>query len=398
MRFGIFLAPYHAKLNNPTLALERDIQLIEHLDRLGFDEAWIGEHHSGGAELITAPDLMIAAIAERTKQISLGTGVYSLGYHHPMSVAERMVLLDHLTRGRVKLGVGPGALATDAFQRGYDPRTLRQRMAESLDAIVELLRGEGPVNRDSDWFTLRDASLHLLPYTRPCFEIAVAALISPSGPSLAGTHGCSLLSIGSTLVESGVEALAAHWNVFEETSIANGHKPDRSSWRVVAPWHIAPTREQAFAEIEYGMKEWIDYEREVAYLPLARDAATAREAAEEMVAIGAAVIGTPQDAADMIDRLLEQSGGFGTFLCMTCDWADFEARKRSFALFADEVMPRYQDSTRALRESYQWGKEKKNEIVPEFNQAFQQATERYYGADHARTRKITKMLNTEEQV
>src|SRR5665213_1891595 len=153
MRFGIFLAPYHAKLNNPTLALERDIQLIEHLDQLGYDEAWIGEHHSGGAELITAPDLMIAAIAERTRHISLGTGVYSLGYHHPMSVAERMVLLDHLTRGRIKLGVGPGALATDAFQRGYDPRVLRQRMAESLDAIVELLRGEGPVNRDCDWFT-----------------------------------------------------------------------------------------------------------------------------------------------------------------------------------------------------------------------------------------------------
>ena len=134
------------------------------------------------------------------------------------------------------------------------------------------------------------------------------------------------------------------------------------------------------------MKEWIDYEREVAYLPLARDAATARKAAEEMVSIGAAVIGTPDDAAVMIDRLLEQSGGFGTFLCMSCDWADHEARLRSFALFADEVMPRYQDSVRPLRESYRWGKEKKAEIVPDFNQAFQQATEQYYGADHERTR------------
>jgi limonene 1,2-monooxygenase len=393
VRFGIFLAPYHAKLNNPTLALERDIDLIQHLDRLGYDEAWIGEHHSGGAELITAPDILIAAIAERTRHIALGTGVYSLGYHHPMSVAERMVLLDHITRGRVKLGVGPGALATDAYQRGYDPRVLRTRMAESLDAIVALLRGDGPVDRESDWFALRDASLQLLPFTRPRFEIAVAALISPSGPELAGRLGCSLLSIGSTLVERGVESLGAHWGVYEESSLAAGNSIDRGTWRVVAPWHIAPTREQAFKDVEYGMKEWIDYERDVAYLPLAPGANTAREAAEEMVSVGAAVIGTPQDAADMIDRLIDESGGFGTFLCMTCDWADHEAKKRSFTLFADEVMPRFQDSARPLRESYEWGRVRKSEIIPEFHQAFLQSTERYYGSEHARTKKIKEMLD-----
>ena len=101
LRFGIFLAPFHPVGQNPTLALERDLELIEHLDALGYDEAWIGEHHSAGYEIIASPEVFIAAAAERTKHIKLGTGVSSLPYHHPLMLADRMVLLDHLTRGRV---------------------------------------------------------------------------------------------------------------------------------------------------------------------------------------------------------------------------------------------------------------------------------------------------------
>lgn len=108
MKFGLFMAPFHAAGENPTLALQRDLELIEHLDRLGFDEVWVGEHHSGARELIGDPALFIAAAAERTKQIRLGTGVTSLPYHHPFMVADKMTLLDHLTRGRAMLGVGRG--------------------------------------------------------------------------------------------------------------------------------------------------------------------------------------------------------------------------------------------------------------------------------------------------
>ena len=109
MRFGIFLAPFHPAGENPTLALERDLELIAHLDRLGYDEAWIGEHHSAGSEIIASPEIFIATAAERTRHIRLGTGVTSVAYHNPLWVAERMVLLDHLTRGRTMLGLGPGS-------------------------------------------------------------------------------------------------------------------------------------------------------------------------------------------------------------------------------------------------------------------------------------------------
>src|SRR5437762_4618921 len=159
MKFGIFLAPFHRLGENPTLAIERDFKLIELLDELGYDEAWIGEHHSAGWETIASPEVFIAASAERTRHIKLGTGVVSLPYHHPLILADRMVLLDHLTRGRIMFGVGPGALPSDAFMMGIDTNRQREMMEESLAAIVALLTSDEPVNIETDWFTLRNARL-----------------------------------------------------------------------------------------------------------------------------------------------------------------------------------------------------------------------------------------------
>ena len=142
MKFGIFMAPFHRVGENPTVALERDMDLIEYLDQLNFDEAWVGEHHSAGWEIIASPELVIAAMARRTRSIRLGTGVSSLPYHHPFILADRMVQLDHMTRGRAMFGVGPGALTSDAYMMGIDALTQRERMDEALGAILALFRGE----------------------------------------------------------------------------------------------------------------------------------------------------------------------------------------------------------------------------------------------------------------
>src|SRR6202795_2352730 len=159
--FGVFLAPHHPIGEHPTLQLQRDLELAELLDELHYDEFWVGEHHSAGWETIASPEMFLVAAAERTKRIKLGTGVVSIPYHHPFNVAQRIVQLDHMTRGRAMLGVGPGALTSDAYQMGIDPPTQRTRMNEALDAVMALLRREGPVNVQSDWFTLRDARLQL---------------------------------------------------------------------------------------------------------------------------------------------------------------------------------------------------------------------------------------------
>ena len=142
LRFGIFLAPFHSPDENPTLALERDLDLVTHIDKLGYNEAWIGEHHSGGFEIIASPEVFIAFAAERTKNIRLGTGVSSLAYHHPLINADRINQLDHMTRGRVMFGVGPGSLPSDAFAMGFHPNEQRRRMNEALDVLLPLLNGE----------------------------------------------------------------------------------------------------------------------------------------------------------------------------------------------------------------------------------------------------------------
>src|SRR4030081_3053040 len=145
LTFGIFLAPFHRLGENPTLAIDRDVELIQWLDSRGYDEAWIGEHHSAGWEIIASPEIFIGVAADRTRTIMLGSGVTSLPYHHPLMVAQRFVQLDHMTRGRTMLGVGPGALVSDAYMMGIDPDTQRRRMDESLGAIVALLEGRAPV-------------------------------------------------------------------------------------------------------------------------------------------------------------------------------------------------------------------------------------------------------------
>lgn len=353
LRFGIFMAPFHPAGQNPTLALERDLELIVRLDELGYDEAWIGEHHSAGLEIIASPEVMIAAAAQRTRHIRLGTGVSSLPYHHPLMLADRMVLLDHITRGRVMFGVGPGALPSDAHMMGIDPATQRERMEESLGAIMALLTSDEPVSLQTDWFTLRDARLQLRPYTYPHFEVAVAATVSPAGPRTAGRYGAGLLSLGATSM-GGFAVLGDHWKIWNDEAQKFGHHVDRSTWRLVGPMHVARTRKQAFEEVEYGIHDWIDYFRNVVALPLAPEEPDPRKWPQALVDSGAAVIGDPDDASAQLERLKKQSGGFGCFLIMANDWVERQASLASYELLAKEVFPRFQGSSDWTVNSREW--------------------------------------------
>jgi limonene 1,2-monooxygenase len=377
LRFGIFMAPFHPVGQNPTLALERDLDLLEHLDGLGYDEAWIGEHHSAGYEIIASPEVFIAAAAQRTKHLKLGTGVSSLPYHQPLMLADRMVLLDHLTRGRVMFGVGPGALPSDAFMMGIEVARQRDMMEESFEAILELLAGDKPVNRTTDWFTLKDARLQLRPYSDPCFEIAVAAQVSPSGPRLAGRFGRSLLSIGATS-QGGFDILGAHWDVMEERATEFGTTVDRRKWRLVGPMHIADTKEQAYEDVQFGLPQWVDYFQRVAALPLGPDTTDVAEMADAMNASGFAVIGTVDDAIGQIQRLVDQSGGFGTFLNMAHEWADRPATWRSYELLSRYVFPHFQQSAESTTASRDWAAENRPEFINAATTAIMTAVQNHH--------------------
>ena len=376
LRFGIFMAPFHPSGQNPTLALERDLELIVRLDELGFDEAWIGEHHSAGLEIIASPEVFIAAAAARTKNIRLGTGVSSLPYHHPLILADRIVQLDHMTRGRTMFGVGPGALPSDAYMMGIPPDSQRIRMEESLGAIMQLLTSDEPVNLETDWFTLKDARLQLRPYTYPHFEVAVAATVSPAGPRTAGRYGAGLLSLGATSM-GGFAVLGDHWKVWNDQAQAYGHTVDRADWRLVGPMHIAPTREQAFKEVEYGIYDWVDYFQNVVALPLAPEEKDPRKWPQALVESGTAVIGTPDDAVAQLERLTQQSGGFGCYMLMANDWAERRACLNSYELLAKEVFPHVQGSAERAVSSKEWCRTDHDSLIGGAMNAVAKEIERY---------------------
>jgi limonene 1,2-monooxygenase len=355
LRFGAFIAPFHPLDENPALAIRRDLELVEWLEELGYDEAWIGEHHSAAYELIASPEVFIAAAAERTKHIRLGTGVSSLPYHHPFMLADRINQLDHMTRGRVMFGVGPGALSSDAYMMGIPIDRQRDMMDEALGVLVRLLRGE-EVTHESDWFKLNRARLQMTPYSRPSVEIAVASQVSPTGARAAGRHGLGLLSLGATS-DGGFNALASNWAIAEDLAKDNGQVMDRSGWRLVGPMHIAETKEKAMAEVRFGLEKWLYYFREIANLPIVPD--TAGDPVEAFLAMPMAVVGTPDEAATKIQALVDQSGGFGAFLFMAHNWADWAATKHSYELFARYVAPKFQSLNVGRAASMDWVKANK---------------------------------------
>lgn len=360
LRNGIFLAPFHPLDEDPTEAMHRDLRLIEHLDRLGYEEAWIGEHHSAGFEIIASPEIFIAAAAERTRRIKLGTGVVSLPYHNPLMVANRIIQLDHLTRGRVMFGAGPGLLPSDAFMLGVPVAKQRDRMAESLDVILRLFRGE-TVTEQTEWYNLQNARVHLLPYTKPHPEVCVASTITPSGGRLAGKYGLGMLCVAATTV-NGYDVLGSNWQIACDIAAERGATMDRSRLRLVGPVHLAETREQARENVKFGLQKWIDYF--AMFNPAAvGDAFHSDDPATALVRSGQAVIGTPDDAIAQIERLHKQSGGFGCFLQLAHNWANWENTKKSYELWARHVTPHFRGSNRSREASIRWTRDNIGEFM-----------------------------------
>jgi len=384
--FGIFLAPFHPVHENPSASLYRDFELIERLDKLGFDEAWIGEHHSGGYEIIASPEVFIAAAAERTRHIRFGTGVASVPYHHPLILADRIMQLDHQTRGRVMFGVGPGALPSDAFMMGIEVARQRDMMDEALAALVPLLRGQ-TVTMETDWFKLTDARLQMRSYTRPYVEMAVASQVSPAGARAAGKYGLSLLSIGATS-QGGFNALSSNWDICEGRAAEFGQTVDRNRWRLVGPFHLAETREQAREDVKFGLGQWLDYFLRVAALPLAPPGDIA-DAVDALNASGFAVIGTVEDAIAQIERLQAQSGGFGCLLNMAHEWADHDATMHSYELMARYVMPRFQGALTSTTGSRDWAAENRPTFIGAAMSAIQGEIARHAEEQEKKQRKAS---------
>ena len=382
LRSGIFLAPFHPTEEDPTLAIRRDLELVEWLDLLGYEEAWIGEHHSAGFEIISSPEVFIAAAAERTKRIRLGTGVVSLPYHNPLMAANRIIQLDHMTMGRVMFGVGPGLLTSDAMMLGIEPMQQRDRMMQSLDVIIRLFRGE-TVTETTEWYTLKEAKLHLLPFTKPYPEVAVASTITPSGGRAAGRYDLGMLCVAATQPD-GFDALAVNWQTACEIAAEHGRRMDPTRLRLVAPMHIAETREQAMANARFGFYKWFEYFQRInparfAHLPKG-------DPLEILVAAGGIVVGTPDDAIAQVNRLYGKQREFGAVLQLAHNWANWEATKKSFELYGRYVVPHFRKANLHRVESLEWTTSHNREIVAKTQAAAQAMIAKHKAEREAKAR------------
>ncbi|MBN9534317.1 MAG: LLM class flavin-dependent oxidoreductase [Alphaproteobacteria bacterium] len=380
LRNGIFLAPFHPVHEDPTLCIQRDLELIEYLDRLGYEEAWVGEHHSAGYEIIASPELFIAAAAERTRRIMLGTGVVSLPYHNPLMTANRIIQLDHQTRGRVLFGVGPGLLPSDAFAMGINPSVQRERMVEAIEIILRLFNGER-VTHQSDWFTLKDATCQLRPYTWPHPEIAVASSVTPSGGRLAGRHGFGLLCVAATQM-AGYDALSINWKIANDVAAEHGQKMDPAKLRLVGPVHIAESRERAFENIKFGFDKWQEYFSGISAVA-GRDAMEA-QSVEDLIKQDVIVVGTPDDAIAQIRRLQQKQGEFGCFLQLAHNWADFEATKKSYELWQRYVTPVINKANEARETAFSWAKDNKEQFIGAAAMAAMQTIQKHHEEEEAK--------------
>ncbi len=348
MRFGAFVTPNHRPDDDPTLALERDLQLVEHMDALGYDEAWFGEHHGSGWQYIASPETFIAAASQRTTHIRLGTGVAGLPFHHPLMLADRIMLLNHLSRGRVIFGTGPGGPQIDAPMMGLDPDCLKARHAEALEAIVALLTSEEPIDRKTDWFTLNQGRLQLRPYRDQPIEVVVSALSSSAGPKLAGQFGLGMLTLG-LLAHGGAKRLNTVWQTAEQSAAEYGQTIDRKGLRLAGPrMHLAPTDAEARRDVTFGLPQAVKhmYATGARHVSPDDDLNTTIDKLNES---GSVIIGTPERAQAYLNELQQAVGKIGCYLIPTQDWADRAATLRSYELFARYVMPYDSSQTASLQ-------------------------------------------------
>jgi limonene 1,2-monooxygenase len=298
----------------------------------------------------------------------------SVPYHNPLWVADRIILADHLLRGRVMLGFGPGSLPTDATMIGLEPKQLRPALDHDVGVVLDLIRGKR-VNVKTDRYNLVDAQCQLAPYSN--FDICVAASTSPAGSMLAGRHGLGLLSLGALMRED-FSLMRHHWDRVEVEAAKHGKAVSQDNWRLVGFMHLAETREKAIEDVRYGLHHFVRYTQDVLALPTLR--VTGKTFEEQLAWFtegGVAIIGTPDDAIAHIKRLQEQSKGFGSYLMVANDFASWEATRKHYELFARYVMPCFQPSQARMLASENYAISRHTELDAANGAAIQSWTDQH---------------------
>lgn len=356
MKFAFFMMPLHLPSENPSLAFQRDIDLINYAEELDFDEFYIGEHHTAGWETIPSPEMALAKASATTHRIKLGTAVSSIPFHHPFHVAERFAFLDHLTRGRAVLGVGPSGLVTDTQLFDIPPSDLNPMMRESTEIIVKLLETPGPVSHEGKYWQIKDMALQLRSYQQPRLKMATASVGSERSLDFAAQYEMILMSLAGGGPPNAVP-LNEQWHTVENAGARHGTKPNRDDFRVVTYVHLADTHEQAWAEVREGIVRDVHKYFYTINTPAQWVMSPGQDpdslTAEQIVQKRRWIIGTPDEAIEQIQSLYDEAGGFGGLMITTHEWTDQVRTKYSLELFARYVMPHFRGHTADLQRAWQ---------------------------------------------
>lgn len=358
MEVGYFAMPLHPPGSNLTQTLDDDLAQIVALDKLGYKEAWIGEHFTTVWENIPAPDLFIATALAMTKNIVLGTGVTCMPNHNPFMIAQRIAQLDHQAHGRFHWGVGSGGFPGDFEVFGFDPTTGAHRgmTRDAIDLVLQLWNDPKPGLYEHEFwrFTIPEPideiglQVHLKPYQQPHPPIGVAG-VSPKSDTLilAGERGWIPLSINLVPMST----LRTHWEAVEEGARKTGRTPDKATWRIAREVYVAETTAKARQEVLEGVLRR-DFEQY--FFPLlgrlnmlnllkTDPNMSDSEVTPEYLVDNIWIVGSPDDVAQKLRQLHQDVGGFGVLLAMAHEWQPHERWSRSMTLLAHEVLPKLAD-------------------------------------------------------
>jgi alkanesulfonate monooxygenase SsuD/methylene tetrahydromethanopterin reductase-like flavin-dependent oxidoreductase (luciferase family) len=359
MDIGLFMVPFRLPEVDLQAGFDWDMQVIRWAEQFGLGEVWVGEHTTIGWEPVCSPELYLAAAIPQTERIRLATGANILANHNPVALAHRLMQLDHMSRGRLMVGIGAGSYATDLQIHGSEQG--RAMMIEAAKILRAVWEADAPVRYDGRFWTLDmppyDELLrgpYLKPYQRPHPPLAMAGL-SQRSPTLAqaGLTGCIPMSFNV-----GREYLAGHWQSYATAAESVGNIPDRNQWRVAHNVMVADTDEEAMDLVLGGAmartyREWMlpSYERAGLVHMMAPElgVSTAAEVSVEYLAEHKWLVGSPDTVVHKLTRDLDVSGGFGNLIAFTFDYLDQPDRyRRHLELLGTEVLPRVRDIVHRL--------------------------------------------------
>ena len=358
MRLGYFTMPVHPIGRDWTQTLREDREAIILADKLGFYDAFVGEHLTDACENITNSMLFQATLIHDTKQIKLATGTTNLAQMHPVVIAVNAAMFDHLAQGRFIMGVSPGALPSDCEAIGIFDEDRNKIFADAIDVILAVWERDPPYdiefpgNRFKVSFA-RSAALHLgvgimgKPYQKPRPEI-VGTVVAPFSPGvvLMGKRDFHPLSANFLLANH----LKSHWANYAKGKAEAGQKADVNDWRVARTIFVADDDKTA---LRYGREDarspyrfYFEQMRAKMkkgnrlYVFKSRKEQSDEEITHDYVMQHCVFHGTVNKVVDQILKMHEETGNFGELVYAGMDWIDPALAKRSMQLMAEEVMPR----------------------------------------------------------